>query len=150
MKTTCMLLLILSSASSFGSVNHCDSDLAQQSKFVEGPHPAHELKISNRTLRVGGSGEIAPPNIDHLAVQKAFISCGPGILKCFKDKKASETKFTITFRLRPNGDLSVPSDFEYSPKNDERDKCLTAVWSEAKFGLILQKSVTISMPIDIQ
>ncbi len=64
------------------------------------------MTILNNTITVGGDGEKYLPGIDHIAVQRNLIDCGPSVLKCFNDAKLP-TRFLVSFQLRPAG-MSPP------------------------------------------
>lgn len=152
MKKVMTTTILLFSTLAWGSFKKCDYSRDRATKFNGGVHASHEFSAVNRTLLIGGTGGEYPKDIDHLAVQRSLISCGTGILNCFdKTTVKIPVKFKLSFQLNPKGEAATASDLQvHSLKSPEIQNCLLSTWSAAEFGLSLQKSVFISMPVEIR
>jgi hypothetical protein len=147
-------LALLFTSQGYGKFKNCDLSLHKSAKYTDGEYPFHEYQTSHGTVVVGGVGEVHPPNMDHLAAQRAIGSCAPGILKCIKESKtALPIQILISFQLNPIREEATGSDYQVhfqGETSQDLRKCIEKILPEAEFGLILKKSVHISMPVKIQ
>ncbi len=61
-------------------------------------------------------------------------------------------EFVVAFSLAPAGQAATASSFKFTWKGSTPQKferCLTKIWSETQFGLILKDTVSISMPVQL-
>ena len=144
---------LLTAFSAYGFSKNCETSPSFSIQYSDGPHPSHEGTTKSGSLKVGGAQEQIPKNVDRLAIQRALVSCTPGALRCFKERSKKSVELMVSFVLTPNGEQSSAKDWSFSSKDQLRPefaRCLSQVFSEGKFGLMISEPIQVKTSLHMK